>query len=163
MHFYEIKKNDIANGPGVRVSLWVCGCRNACPGCFNLDLWDFNAGREFAPKDMDEILKALEPDHIRGLTILGGEPLDSLNIHKVRQICYQVKKRYPNKSIWVYTGYRYDDLATDPILFVIDVLVDGEFIASKADKGLIFKGSSNQRIIDVKASLRECELVLWRG
>lgn len=151
MRYGKINKTDIANGPGVRVSLFVSGCRNHCKGCFNPETWAFDYGEAFTLRTVDEILKALDKPYISGLSILGGEPFEPENVCSVFDLCRQVKSRFPDKTIWIYTGYLYEKL--EPILNdTIDVLVDGPFIEAQKDITLKFKGSKNQRIIDVRAS-----------
>lgn len=184
MNYAEIKYYDISNGLGVRTSLFVSGCNHHCKGCFNEIAWDFNYGNKFTDKTMDDILKSLEPKYIAGLSILGGEPLDPDNIITVAQIIIKVKQKYPNKSIWVYTGYNFDDIydlvdnASKYYLFprhygksytyykyialgLIDVLVDGKFEEDKKDITLKFRGSSNQRLIDIKKTLENKKIVLY--
>lgn len=160
MHYGKLIKCDIANGPGVRVSLFVSGCRNRCKGCFNSETWDFNYGKEFTSETVDEILEALKPNYISGLSILGGDPFEPENIFPVTDLCYKVKRLYPNKSIWIYTGYLYEHLKTRAVLALVDVLVDGPFIEAQKDLSLAFRGSRNQRIIDVQASRSSGELTL---
>lgn len=152
MKYGKINKTDIANGPGVRVSLFVSGCRNRCKGCFNPETWSFDYGEPFTMRTIEEILEALSPDYIAGLSILGGDPFEPENSVGVYEICRQAKERYPDKTIWIYTGYLYEDFKDLPIMEYIDVLVDGPFIEALKDISLKFKGSSNQRIIDVQAS-----------
>lgn len=152
MRYGKINKTDIANGPGVRVSLFVSGCRNRCKGCFNPETWSFDYGDPFTMRTIEEILEALSPDYIAGLSILGGDPFESENILGVLELCYEAKRLYPDKTIWIYTGYLYEDFKDLPIMEYIDVLVDGPFIEALKDISLKFKGSSNQRIIDVQAS-----------
>ena len=155
MKYGRIKKTDIANGTGVRVSLFVSGCRNHCKGCFNPETWDFNYGKEYTNETKKEILDALAPDYISGLSILGGEPLEPENYIDVMDLCYTVKNTYPKKTIWLYTGYNFEyfERYSPGILSFIDVMVDGKFREDLKDISLKFKGSSNQRIIDVKKSL----------
>ena len=160
MRYGKINKTDIANGPGVRVSIFVSGCRNRCKGCFNPETWDFNYGEEFTRKTIDEILNALSPDYIAGLSILGGDPFEPENISGVVALCMIVKKVYPDKSIWVYTGYHYEDLKYLSVMGYIDVLVDGPFIEAQKDFRLRFRGSRNQRIIDVQASQLSDSIIL---
>ena len=164
MNYGAIKENDIANGPGVRVSLFVSGCRNRCKGCFNPETWRFDYGQEFTLKTFFEIEDALDKKHIDGLTILGGDPFEPENIEIVTAICEAVKKLCPGKTIWIYTGYTYEyvSLKYPEILDYIDVLVDGPFIEALKDISLEFRGSSNQRIIDVPESLKSGEVKLWR-
>lgn len=170
MNYGEIKKYDIADGPGVRVSLFVSGCTHCCEGCFNSQTWDFNFGKLFTEETEEEILKAMSPSHISGFTLLGGEPFEPQNQKVIVELLRKIKKAYPDKNIWCYTGYLFDrDLLgesrarceyTDEMLSMIDVLVDGEFIAEKRNLMLNFRGSSNQRIILVQQSLKEGKVVL---
>lgn len=165
MNYGDIKKCDIANGVGVRVSLFVSGCRHHCKGCFNECAWDFNYGKMYTKETEDEVLEALNKSYINGLTILGGEPMEPENQFYVWSLIKRVREELPNKDIWVYTGYLYDQLIdhmnhfprtaffTDKILNNIDVLVDGEFVERLKDISLVFRGSSNQRIIDMKRTL----------
>lgn len=160
MNYGQIKKFDIADGDGVRVSLFVSGCRNRCKGCFQPETWDFCYGKEFTWQVEDEILSALKPDFISGLTVLGGEPFEEENQTVLTPFLRLVHEKFPNKTIWCYTGYVYDrDLVkggkkhidcTDEMLSYIDVLVDGPFVEELKDISLSFRGSSNQRIIYLK-------------
>ncbi len=171
MYYGEIKKCDIANGEGVRVSLFVSGCTHHCPGCFNEATWDFHYGKEFTEETEKELLDALEPSYINGLSLLGGEPFEPENQKALVPFLRKVKERYPGKNIWCYSGYLYDSQLlsesrarceyTDEMLSMIDVLVDGRFVESLKDITLVFRGSSNQRIIDVKRSLADGGVVLW--
>ena len=214
MNYAAIKKTDVANGPGIRVSLFVSGCTHGCRGCFNSEAWDFGYGREFTPRTEEEILQALAPGHIRGLSVLGGEPMEPENRGTVLALLEKVRRRYPEKDIWCYTGYEYekdllrwaaeeqaevgkntaegktadkgnpaaeektaekraagiknvqerDEEARSAetvvqgqvagLLSLIDVLVDGEFVEEKKNLRLAFRGSENQRLIDVRESLR---------
>lgn len=173
MNYSEIKNCDIANGPGVRVTLFVSGCTHRCEGCFNEVTWDFDYGNPFDESTQEQILKWLSPDYIAGLTLLGGEPLEYVNMQALLPFVQKVKKQYPNKDIWCYTGYRFEEdilgrFCTQwrdmkEFLAYIDVLVDGEFILEQKDISLQFRGSSNQRIILVQESLRSGETVLWTG
>ena len=170
MNYCELKLNDVANGPGVRVSLFVSGCTHHCKGCFNEESWDFNAGREFTEETADTIMEALKPDYVAGLTLLGGEPMEKANQQGLLPLLRRVKKEYPKKDIWCFTGYLFDkDILekmckeweeTREFLSLIDVLVDGEFILEKRNLMLKFKGSENQRTIDVKKSLETGDTVL---
>lgn len=160
MNYGRLNKNDIANGTGVRVSLFVSGCRNRCKGCFNPETWDFNYGEPFTLKTFFEIEDALDQKHIDGLTILGGDPFEPENIETVTAICRAVKKYCPGKTIWIYTGYLFEHFKDNEIMGYIDVLVDGRFIEKLKDISLKFRGSSNQRIIDVPASLKSGEVKL---
>lgn len=171
MHFGSIKKYDIANGEGVRVSLFVSGCRNRCKNCFNPETWNFNYGTLFTKEIEEEILQALAPSYINGLTILGGEPFEVENQKDLVEFVKRVKKDYPDKNIWMYSGYLFDqDIhnpngkvhceITDEILENIDILVDGKFIEELKNLSLKFRGSSNQRIILVQESLKEDKVIL---
>ena len=172
MNYATIKPRDIANGPGVRVSLFVSGCTHRCPGCFNEEAWDFSYGKPFTQETIDEILAMMAPDRIRGLTLLGGEPFEPQNQGPVLELLRKIKSKYPNKSIWAFSGYLFDkDIlsgrlgdreTTMEYLSYLDVLVDGPFVMAKKDLSLRFRGSSNQRLIDVPASLESGTVVLWK-
>ena len=151
MNYGRINKTDIANGPGVRVSLFVSGCRNRCKGCFQPETWSFNYGDTFTLKTWFELEDALDHEYIDGITILGGDPFEPENIKVVTAICCMVNKFCPGKSIWIYTGYLYEDFKDHEIMKYIDVLVDGPFIEALRDPDLTFRGSSNQRIIPVSS------------
>ena len=171
MNYAAIKDCDIANGPGVRVSLFVSGCTHHCKGCFNEEAWDFDYGKPFTQQTIDDILKMLEPGYVKGLTLLGGEPFEPENQFAVLDLLRQVKQKYPNKTIWAFTGYLFDKdiLAgkvgsweiTEEYVGYLDVIVDGRFVQEKKDLSLRFRGSSNQRIINVPASLQSGQMVLW--
>lgn len=163
MKYGAIKKTDIANGEGVRVSLFVSGCNNHCPGCFNPETWSFDYGSEFDRDVMAQLVEDLRPDYISGLSVLGGEPLDPRNSDRVCYICDTVKLIYPSKSIWVYTGYTYETVKDLDVMRFIDILVDGRFIEERKDISLQFRGSSNQRIIDVQETRRSGSITLWRS
>ena len=173
MNYALIRKSDIANGPGVRVSLFVSGCRHACKGCFNREAWDFNYGAPFGELEMELILDACDKSHIEGLTILGGEPFEPENRDGLTELCRRFRKRFPNKTIWCYSGFVFDaELLSDSIpqpetarklLSQIDVLVDGRFVEALKSPALMFRGSSNQRIIDVQRSLAAGETILLSG
>ena len=150
MNYAEIKKVDIANGPGVRVSLFVSGCRNHCKGCFNPETWDFDYGRPFTRETEDEIIEALRPSWIQGLSILGGEPTEEENAAVLIPFLKRVRAALPDKDIWLYSGYTYEALRDKEILTLADVLVDGPFLLEQKDAGLAFCGSRNQRIIDLR-------------
>lgn len=170
MKYAQLKKCDVANGPGVRVSLFVSGCTHHCKGCFNPETWDFDYGNIFDEKIQDEIISLIEPSYIRGLTVLGGEPMEKPNQKALLPFIEKVRERYPEKDIWFYTGYTFEtDFSgngravceeTVKILSLIDVLVDGEFIEEQKNLRLHFRGSENQRIIDVKQSLLSGKTVL---
>ena len=172
MNYATIKNCDIANGPGVRVSLFVSGCTHRCPGCFNEIAWDFNYGAPFTQQTIESIVDMLKPAYIKGLTLLGGEPFEPQNQPAIVQLLRQVKQHYPEKSIWAFSGYLFDrDILakklgpweiTEEYLSYLDVLVDGPFVESKKNLSLRFRGSENQRIINVPASLATGEIVLWQ-
>ena len=172
MNYASIKKFDVANGDGVRVSLFVSGCTHRCKGCFNAEAWDFNYGQPYTAAVQDEIIAALRPDYIRGLSLLGGEPFEPSNQRALIDLLRRVKSEFPHKDIWCYSGYTYDvDLAqggracievTDEMLSYIDILVDGKFVESLKDIKLRFRGSSNQRIIDVQRSRKDGCVRLWK-
>ncbi len=157
MNYANIKNCDIADGPGVRISLFVSGCRHHCKGCFNAETWDFNFGQPYTQETEEELLKLLEPDYIQGFTLLGGEPFEPENQVELVHLLRKVRETFPQKDIWCYTGYLYDeDLieggkvyteVTKEMLSYIDVLVDGEFIEAEKDLSLEFRGSRNQRIL----------------
>ncbi len=159
MNYGNIKKYDIADGPGVRVSLFVSGCTHHCKGCFNAETWDFNYGQPYTSETEEEILKAMEPVYITGFTLLGGEPFEPENQKVLVGLLKNIRTKFPQKTIWCYTGYTYDvDLikggkvytdVTDEMLSYIDTLVDGEFVEEKKDLMLEFRGSSNQRLLDL--------------
>ena len=171
MHYATIKNCDIANGPGVRVSLFVSGCTHRCKGCFNEIAWDFNYGTEFTEETIEKIIQMLKPDHVKGLTLLGGEPFEPENQPAILSLLRKVKAEYPEKSIWAFSGYLMDrDILagklgpweiTKEYLSYLDVLVDGPFVMEKKDLSLRFRGSSNQRLIDVPATLKNNAIVLW--
>ena len=173
MHYGEIKKCDIANGPGVRVSLFVSGCRNHCPGCFNKETWDFCYGKPFTTETKDHIMELLKPDYIEGFSLLGGEPFEPENQVVLKGLLAKIKNTYPEKDIWCYSGYTYEQLLkraeTEPdvtaLLNVVDVLVDGPFLIVERDLELLYRGSRNQRLIDLKA-MREkgdrSHVILWQ-
>ena len=149
MNYAEIKKVDIANGPGVRVSLFVSGCRNHCTGCFNPETWDFDYGRPFTTETEDAIIEALRPSWIQGLSILGGDPAEEENAAVLIPFLKRVRAVLPDKDIWLYSGYTYEVLRDKEILTLADVLVDGPFIQEQKNLMLEFRGSENQRIIQL--------------
>ena len=170
MHFASIKNCDIANGVGVRISLFVSGCTHHCHICFNQEAWDFNYGQQFTKTQEDQIIDLLKPDYIAGLSLLGGEPMEDLNQKGLLPFVKRVKEIYPNKTIWCYSGYTYEYLLeksktqeyTKELLSLIDVLVDGKYVEELHDLSLRFRGSSNQRIIDVPKTLQQNKIVLWQ-
>ena len=172
MYYGELKKCDIANGIGVRVTLFVSGCRNHCPGCFQPQTWDFHYGKPFTQATADEIFAELDKSYVGGLTVLGGEPFEPENQWDLLPLLRQVRARYPQKTVWCFTGYRLDDElqrdgshprceVTDELLSLLDVLVDGRYVDALHDISLRFRGSSNQRIIDVPKTLQSGTLTLW--
>ena len=171
MNYCGIKKCDIANGQGVRVTLFVSGCTHHCKGCFQPETWDFGYGDAFTEDVEKEIMEYLAPDYIKGLTLLGGEPFEPENQRVLVKFIKKVREAYPQKSIWCYTGYLLDEEllkpsrarceVTDEMLSYIDVLVDGEFVLEKKNISLKFCGSENQRLIDLVPTLEKGEIVLW--
>lgn len=169
MYYGMIKKSDVADGPGVRVSLFVSGCRHHCEGCFNAETWDFKYGDVYTAEVEEEILRAMEPSYISGFTFLGGEPMEPENRPFVFSLAKKLREKYPEKTIWLYSGYLFDtemlewaktDEIVKSLLPLIDVIVDGEFHIGEKNLGLKFRGSSNQRLIDVQKSLAEEKVVL---
>lgn len=171
MNYADIKQYDVANGPGVRVSVFVSGCTHYCKGCFNKEAWDFNYGKPFTEETIQTVLTYLKPSYVKGLTILGGEPLEPENQPEVLRLLQAVKKQYPEKSVWMFSGYDFEkDVLnrmwqeipeTKEILSCLEVLVDGEFVESLKNLSLRFKGSSNQRTILVQESLNAGNIVLY--
>lgn len=172
MNYADIKQYDVANGPGIRISLFVSGCNHHCKGCFNQEAWDFNYGKPFTDDTIDMIMEYLDSPHIAGLTLLGGEPMEPVNQKALLPLVRRVKEAYPDKSIWCFTGYRFDDdivnkmfnsvPETKELLSYFDVMVDGKFVEELKNVSLIFKGSSNQRTIMVQESLKDNNIVLWQ-
>lgn len=171
MNYGEIKNCDIADGVGVRVTLFVSGCTNHCEGCFQPQTWDFNYGKPFTEETEQELLRLLEPNYINGLTLLGGEPFEPENQRVLLPFLKRVRARYPNKTIWSYSGFTFEELttdgshprceATDEMLSLLDVLVDGRFVLAKRDLTLKFRGSQNQRILDMPKTLKAGKPILW--
>lgn len=169
MNYAQIKEYDVANGPGIRVSLFVSGCTHHCKGCFNSVTWDFSYGSAYTQKTEDKVMNALSSDYIRGLSILGGEPFEPQNLPSILPLVRHVRHTYPKKTIWCYTGYKFDDdimkkmidvrPEVRPFLECMDIIVDGEFVEEKKNLRLKFRGSENQRIIDVRASLESGKVV----
>ena len=172
MYYGQIKNCDIANGEGVRVTLFVSGCTNRCEGCFQPETWDFTYGKPFTSETEQEIISMLAPDYINGLTLLGGEPFEPANQRALVGFVKRVKEIYPNKNIWAFSGFTLEQLltqsphprtdVTDELLSYIDVLVDGKFMLEKKNIRLRFRGSENQRIIDLPASLKSKNVVFWQ-
>ena len=163
MNYANIKPLSIENGPGIRVSLFVSGCRRYCKGCFNPETWDFKYGKVFDQEALHELLTALDNPNVQGLSILGGDPFEPENRPVVEDICRKVRAWRPDKDIWVWTGYSWEDLKDLPIMYDIDILVDGRFEEEKRDLRLKWRGSSNQRVINVAESRRTGEVVLVDG
>lgn len=171
MNYADIKQYDVANGLGVRVSIFVSGCTHHCKNCFNEETWDFNYGKPFTRKEIDQILTYLRPDYVSGLSVLGGEPFEPVNQEGLLPLLREVKQTYPDKDIWCYSGYLFDrqilgqmceeSEITKELLSYIDILVDGRFVEEKKNLKIRFRGSENQRIIDVKKSLASGEVVHW--
>ena len=168
MNYATIKRRDVANGPGVRVSLFVSGCEHRCPGCFNPEAWDFGYGQPFTRETEDAVLADLAPDFVKGLSLLGGEPFHPANQTAVLDLVRQVRARFPEKDVWCYSGYLFEDLAASRVgehsrelLEQLDVLVDGPFVVGLKNLGLRFRGSCNQRILAVGPSLAQGAPVLW--
>jgi len=161
MRFAHIDRYNIENGPGTRVVLWTQGCPHHCPGCHNPHTWAERAGKEFTEKDMDTIFTYLTEFFKKDFSILGGEPLAPYNRDGVADVCRRVKKAYPDTNIWLWTGYDWEEIKSLPALKYVDVVVDGKFIESLKEEGLKWKGSSNQKVIDVQVSLAKNEIVLY--
>ena len=171
MHYGNIKNYDIANGVGVRVTLFVSGCTNHCKGCFQPQTWDFDYGEPFTKETEDELLEMLKPAYIRGLTVLGGEPFEPDNQRALLPFIRRVRAMYPDKDIWMFSGFTYEELekdgshprceCTDELLGLTDILVDGRFVVEKKNISLQFRGSENQRILDMKKTLAAGEPVWW--
>ena len=171
MHYCNIKNCDIANGTGVRVSLFVSGCRNHCKNCFQPETWAFDYGEEFTAETEEKLLKMLAPSYIKGLTVLGGEPMEPENQKALLPFLKKVKTTYPDKTIWLYSGFTFEELhdpncraateLTDEILALLDVLVDGRFVEEKKNISIRFRGSENQRLIDVPDTLARGAVTLW--
>ena len=164
MRFSKIKDNDIANGIGINMSVWTQGCPHHCKGCFNVETWDFNGGQEFTTDNLNYILANINKNNIkRNLAILGGEPLCPQNVKGVINLCNEFKKHYPEKMIYLWTGYVIEDfnLTQKKILKYIDILVDGRFEETKKNLSIMLRGSSNQRVIDINKSLNNNDIVIY--
>lgn len=164
MRFSKIKDNDIANGIGITMSLWTQGCPHHCKGCFNVETWDFNGGKEFTNEDLKYILNNIDKNNIkRNLAILGGEPLCPQNVEGVIELCEQFKKAYPEKMIYLWTGYEVEkfDYTQMKIFKYVDILIDGKFEEDKKNLSIMLRGSSNQRVIDVNKSLNNNSIVMY--
>lgn len=163
MRYHNITKDDMLNGDGLRVVLWVSGCSHCCKECHNQVTWDPNGGLLFDEAAKQEIFEELSKDYISGITFSGGDPLHGNNIYEVTELAKEIRETYPDKTIWLYTGALWEEIAHSEIVMYLDVLVDGEFEADKADAALHWKGSANQRVIDVKNTLRTGSVVLWES
>lgn len=161
MKYAKIRKTDISNGPGIRVSIFMQGCTFHCKNCFNPETWDFDAGKDYTDETISRVLELADKDEIKGLSILGGEPLHPKNIEGTTRLAKAFKEKYPNKNIWVWTGFLFDrDLTGKEILNYIDVLVDGQYVDELHNFKLKWRGSSNQRVINVQESLKQNKIVL---
>ena len=174
MYYGELKKFDIANGYGVRTTLFVSGCTNRCPGCFQPQTWDFEYGKPYTKETEDEIIESLRPYYVNGLTLLGGEPFEPENQRALLPLLHRVKAEFPDKDVWCFTGFTLDGElqndgshprceVTDEMLSMIDVLVDGRFVVEKKNLNLLFRGSSNQRVIDLNKTRENGEVTVWAG
>ena len=161
MRYNRIRKMDISNGPGVRVSIFVQGCEFHCKDCFNPETWDFKCGNEFTDETIEKVLDLCNYDHIVGLTILGGEPMHPVNIEGTTKLAREFKKRFPKKSLWVWTGFLYEGIKDKEVFNYIDVLVDGQFKTELFSPKLRWKGSSNQRVIDINKTKKNGEIVIY--
>lgn len=171
MNYAQIKWLDTANGPGIRVSIFVSGCNHHCKGCFNQETWDFKYGEQFTNNTADAVIDALSNKHIAGLSLLGGEPLEYENQQALLPLLRRVKQQYPDKTVWLYTGYKFDSEVmaemfqkwedTKELFAYIDIVVDGRYLEEKKDLSLRFRGSSNQRIIQIKETLQSGSVKLW--
>ena len=153
---------DISNGPGVRVSIFFQGCTFHCKNCFNKETWDFSSGQEFTDEVIDHILELANPSHITGLSILGGEPLHPKNIAGTFELAKKFKEKYPQKSVWCWTGFKFENLQNEEVFNYIDVLIDGQFEEDKYDSTLKYRGSSNQRVIDIPKTLKNKKIILYK-
>ena len=175
MYYGNIKKNDIANGEGIRTTIFVSGCRNRCKNCFQPETWAFDYGNPFTEEVAEDIFKTFENPIVRGLTVLGGEPMEPENQRELLSLLREFKERFPEKTVWLYTGNLYEELTGDEgshekalditgeLLSLVDILVDGRFEEEKKSLGLRFRGSSNQRIIDMNKTRERGEIVIWEG
>ena len=160
MRYNKIRKMDISNGPGVRVSIFMQGCHFHCKDCFNSETWDFNGGKEYTDETINRVLELCEKDYIVGLSILGGEPLHPKNIDGTTKLAKTFKEKFPNKNIWMWTGFLFENVKDNEVFKYIDTLIDGQFKTELFDPRLKWKGSSNQRVIDVQKSLKKNKIVL---
>ena len=172
MNYHKIEKTSVANGNGIRVVLWVSGCSLHCKGCHNPETWNLNSGKLFDEEAKNELLEALDKPYIQGITFSGGHPLENENVECIYNLILEIKDKFPEKDIWLYTGYQFEDIINNPlrdfnttlkkrIVEMCDVVVDGKYIAKLKDITLRWKGSSNQRVISVKESLKENKIILY--
>lgn len=163
MRYNKVRKMDISNGPGVRVSIFMQGCTFNCKNCFNPETHDFMGGEEFTEDTIEQVLKLCENEHVEGLSILGGEPMHPINIEGTTELAKKFKEKFPNKNLWVWTGFLFDrDLQNKEVLKYIDVLVDGQYVDELRDPRLKYNGSSNQRVIDVQNSVKQGKVILYK-
>ena len=160
MRYNLIRKMDIADGPGVRVSIFMQGCQFHCKNCFNPETWDFNGGKEFNDEVIEKVLQLCKKDHIKGLSILGGEPMNPINREGTTRLAKKFKENFPDKNLWMWTGFKYEDLKDEEVFKYVDVLVDGQYKDELHDPTLKWKGSANQRVIDIKKSRENNEIVI---
>lgn len=167
MNISRIKYNDISNGFGVRTSVFISGCERHCPGCFNPETWNYDNGEPLTQDLVEEIIQSLSPEYIDGISILGGEPLSERNFWSTIGLLSEIKQRSPRSTVWLFTSYKFEDLRRDGYMCIldkyVDVLKDGEFIEAEKDVGLLFRGSRNQRLIDIKETYRQCQIVELKG
>jgi anaerobic ribonucleoside-triphosphate reductase activating protein len=161
MNYSKIRNLDIANGPGCRITIFCSGCTNCCPGCFQPETWDFNYGKEFTEDTLNSILELAKPSYIAGLSILGGEPAHPRNFPEILKLARKFKEVYPEKDIWLWTGYLIEEVFEDLIDSGIDVVVDGKFVEELKDLRLKYRGSTNQRVIDLKETIKTGDLILY--
>lgn len=161
MRYAKIRKMDISNGPGIRISIFMQGCEFKCDGCFNQETWDFNGGNEFDDEIIKNVINLCSLDHIKGLSILGGEPLHPKNIEGTTRLAKEFKEKYPEKTLWIWTGFLYEGLKNKEIFDYIDVLVDGQYKKDLYSPNLRWKGSENQRVIDIKKTRKENKIILY--
>ena len=161
MRYNKIRKMDISNGEGIRISIFFQGCEFHCKNCFNEETWDFSLGNEFTDNEIDKIIELAKLDYVSGLSILGGEPMHPINIDGVTKLAKKFKEVYPNKTIWAWSGFLFDYVSKKDIINYLDILVDGQFMDELRNPNLKWRGSSNQRVIDVKKSLKSNKIVLY--
>ena len=161
MRYNLIRKMDIADGPGVRVSIFMQGCQFHCKNCFNPETWDFNGGKEFNDEVIEKVLQLCKKDHIKGLSILGGEPMNPINREGTTRLAKKFKENFPDKNLWMWTGFKYEDLKDEEVFKYVDVLVDDQYKDELHDPTLKWKGSANQRVIDIKKSRENNEIVIF--